>query len=93
MTITPNTARSTPHPPLLPVPRDLFQRCHDALPRRPPLSFARPGAERQDSVESGFASIQDGAALVAIHDSARPLVTAEDTRKCMQDALEVRAPG
>ena len=34
-------------------------------------------------------SSQD-AALVAIHDSARPLVKAEDVRKCLGDALEVR---
>ena len=30
------------------------------------------------------------AALVAIHDSARPLVKADDVRKCLEDALEVR---
>ena len=36
-------------------------------------------------------SSQD-AALVAIHDSARPLVKAEDVRKCLKDALEVLTP-
>ena len=35
--------------------------------------------------------IDSGAELVAIHDSARPLVTAEDTMRCFQDALEVRS--
>lgn len=34
-------------------------------------------------------AISDGAALVAIHDSARPLVTAEDTSRCLLDALQV----
>ena len=34
-------------------------------------------------------AISKGAALVAIHDSARPLVSAEDTRACIQDAIEV----
>ena len=33
--------------------------------------------------------IRAGAELVAIHDSARPLVTAEETRRCCQDALQV----
>ena len=33
--------------------------------------------------------IRAGAELVAIHDSARPLVTAEDTRRCCKDALQV----
>ena len=36
-------------------------------------------------------AIRPGAELVAIHDSARPLVTAEDTRRCCQDALKVLA--
>lgn len=34
-------------------------------------------------------AIRPGATLVAIHDSARPLVQADDVRKCMADALEV----
>ena len=37
----------------------------------------------------GQASNQE-AALVAIHDSARPLVKAEDVKRCLEDALEVR---
>jgi 2-C-methyl-D-erythritol 4-phosphate cytidylyltransferase len=32
-----------------------------------------------------------GAQLVAIHDSARPLVGAEDVRACFKDALKVGA--
>ena len=38
---------------------------------------------------TGVQAIRPGAELVAIHDSARPLVTADDTRRCCQDALEV----
>ena len=34
-------------------------------------------------------AIRPGATLVAIHDSARPLVQADDVRKCMADALQV----
>jgi len=53
--------------------RDVFTSA--ALPRQLPLHFALPGKERQDSVESGLRAISPDAALVAIHDSARPLVT------------------
>lgn len=34
-------------------------------------------------------AISKEAALVAIHDSARPLISAEDTRACIQDANQV----
>ncbi len=34
-------------------------------------------------------AISDDALLVAIHDSARPLVTAEDASRCMLDGLQV----
>ena len=42
------------------------------------VTFADPGAERQDSVKSGLDSCPDDAALVAIHDAARPLVTPDE---------------
>jgi 2-C-methyl-D-erythritol 4-phosphate cytidylyltransferase len=45
-----------------------------------PVKWALPGKERQDSVLSGFKETEADALLVAIHDSARPLVTAEDLR-------------
>lgn len=45
-----------------------------------PVKWALPGKERQDSVLSGFKEIDADALLVAIHDSARPLVTADDLR-------------
>ncbi|KAK9834066.1 hypothetical protein WJX81_007367 [Elliptochloris bilobata] len=70
----------------------LFREHHARLPTgRPMLLFARPGAERQDSVCNGFEAIRRGAALVAIHDSARPLVQADDVRRCLLDALQVGA--
>lgn len=71
--------------------RSVFEDCYSKLPRKLPLKFAMPGRERQDSVFNGFQEIDPAAELVAIHDSARPLVTAEDTLKCCQDALEVGA--
>lgn len=71
--------------------RDVFETCYASLPRRPPLKFARPGKERQDSVHSGLAQVRTGAALVAVHDSARPLVTPADASACFADAMEVGA--
>jgi len=51
-----------------------------------PLVFARPGKERQDSVYNGMRACRPGAALLAIHDSARPLCAVEDARRCFNDA-------
>lgn len=47
----------------LPRRSDVFQTCYARLPRKVPLKFAAPGAERQDSVANGFAAI-DAAAQV-----------------------------
>jgi 2-C-methyl-D-erythritol 4-phosphate cytidylyltransferase len=44
------------------------------------IKYALPGAERQDSVSNGFKEISSDAHLVAIHDSARPLIQEEDFR-------------
>ncbi|CAK0783769.1 hypothetical protein CVIRNUC_006969 [Coccomyxa viridis] len=71
--------------------QEVFREYYRLLPEKPPLKFAEPGAERQDSVYNGFQVSSQDAALVAIHDSARPLVKAEDVRKCLEDALEVGA--
>ncbi|KAI7841727.1 hypothetical protein COHA_004593 [Chlorella ohadii] len=71
--------------------REVFETCYARLPRKLPLKFAAPGAERQDSVYNGFQAIDASAQLVAIHDSARPLVTAADTLACCLDAWQVGA--
>lgn len=71
--------------------RDVFESAHAALPRALPLKFARPGAERQDSVCNGLEEISAQAGLVAIHDSARPLVTPKDAAACFADAAAVGA--
>jgi len=42
------------------------------------LKFAAPGKERQDSVFNGLQTIPDDAALVCVHDAARPLVSEEE---------------
>ena len=52
----------------------------------PELKWAAPGAERQDSVQSGLSRIDPSTRLVAVHDSARPLTTAADVRLCLADA-------
>ena len=52
-----------------------------------PLRFARPGQERQDSVFNGLQRISAGADLVAVHDSARPLGTAGEVDRVLEDAM------
>ncbi|MDO4595618.1 MAG: 2-C-methyl-D-erythritol 4-phosphate cytidylyltransferase [Coriobacteriaceae bacterium] len=39
-----------------------------------PITYARAGAERQDSTRAGIEAVPGGFDVVAIHDSARPLV-------------------
>jgi 2-C-methyl-D-erythritol 4-phosphate cytidylyltransferase len=58
----------------------------ELAPRSKRVAWALPGAERQDSVASGLAEVAPQAAIVAVHDSARPLVTADDAARCMRDA-------
>lgn len=44
------------------------------------------GARRQDSVCAGLAALPQEARWVAVHDGARPLVTPEAIRSCLQEA-------
>lgn len=69
--------------------RNLFQQYLDKLPSTVKQKFALPGIERQDSVYSGLQEIRPDAALVAVHDSARPLLDPVDAAACMADAQEV----
>lgn len=64
--------------------RDIFEEA--AKDVAVPVKFAIPGKERQDSVRSGLNEIASSAKLVCVHDSARPLVLAEDIRKVLKDA-------
>nr|QBP34361.1 plastid 4-diphosphocytidyl-2C-methyl-D-erythritol synthase [Ulva prolifera] len=68
--------------------RYIFEAQLNEMSNKKPVKYALPGAERQDSVQNGFNEISADAALVAIHDSARPLVTVDDFRKCLDDADE-----
>ncbi len=44
------------------------------------------GAERQDSVRAGLAALPEGVEWVAVHDAARPLITAAGILKCLEAA-------
>lgn len=59
------------------------------------LVFANPGVERQGSVENGVNKVVELAGkectYVAIHDSARPLVTIEEICNVVRDAKEYGA--
>jgi len=58
------------------------------------LAFANPGVERQGSVENGLTKLVELSSscdYVAIHDSARPLVTIEEIEHVVRDAKECGA--
>lgn len=58
------------------------------------LVFANPGVERQGSVENGVDKVVElsgDCTFVAIHDSARPLVTIEEISNVVRDAKEYGA--
>lgn len=67
-----------------------YQPIVDRYPGR--LEFANPGEERQGSVENGLnklVEMSDGKCqFVAVHDSARPLVTIEEICNVVGDAKE-----
>lgn len=48
----------------------MFETCYARLPRKLPLKFAAPGAERQDSVYNGFQAIDASAQVGAGHSAA-----------------------
>lgn len=45
------------------------------------------GKRRQDSVQAGLASLDERVEMVLVHDGARPLVSAELIRRCLQTAV------
>jgi 2-C-methyl-D-erythritol 4-phosphate cytidylyltransferase len=59
-----------------------YREVFEAANCRLPITFALPGDERQDSVFNGLQAVSDKATLVAIYDSARPLVTPEGELAC-----------
>ena len=58
----------------------------DIISRDQRISWADPGVERQGSVFNGLKEIPDTCTLVAVHDSARPLVTQKEVETVLYDA-------
>ncbi|PNH03690.1 2-C-methyl-D-erythritol 4-phosphate cytidylyltransferase, chloroplastic [Tetrabaena socialis] len=71
--------------------RDIFEKRFAGLPSRLKFKWALPGPERQDSVFNGLQEVAPSAAIVAVHDSARPLVTPQDAARCMADGYSIGA--
>jgi 2-C-methyl-D-erythritol 4-phosphate cytidylyltransferase len=71
--------------------RYIFEERLGSISPKVTIKWALPGAERQDSVFNGLQEISEDAQTVAVHDSARPLVTAKDIRSCLADAAAVGA--
>jgi len=71
--------------------RYIFEEKFDKLPKSCTIKWALPGAERQDSVFNGLQQVSSDADVVAVHDSARPMITAADAAKCMLDGFTVGA--
>nr|AFI71456.1 2-C-methyl-D-erythritol 4-phosphatecytidyltransferase [Rauvolfia verticillata]AFO10121.1 chloroplast 2-C-methyl-D-erythritol 4-phosphate cytidyltransferase [Rauvolfia verticillata] len=69
--------------------QDIFEGAKEKI--EVDLKFALPGKERQDSVYSGVQAVDLSAELVCIHDTARPLVLAEDAEKVLKDGLLIGA--
>mmetsp|Transcript_17948 Transcript_17948/g.18015 ORF Transcript_17948/g.18015 Transcript_17948/m.18015 type:complete len:269 (+) Transcript_17948:84-890(+) len=51
------------------------------------IIWADPGKERQDSVFNGLTQVPTTCDLVAVHDSARPLVTEKEVNDVVRDGL------
>nr|QUS47434.1 2-C-methyl-D-erythritol 4-phosphate cytidylyltransferase [Chromochloris zofingiensis] len=71
--------------------RYIFQERLGKLPQQIEIKWALPGSERQDSVFNGLQQVSQSSELVAVHDSARPLVNRADAAKCMLDGWSVGA--
>lgn len=69
--------------------RDQFQKYRNVLDCE--FAFADPGNERQDSVYNGLRAVSEGASLVCVHDSARPLVSEQNIRAVLRDGAEYGA--
>lgn len=59
---------------------------HSYAPFRIPLAVVHGGAERQDSVRLGLASLDPTSEVVAIHDAARPFLTRDILERSIETA-------
>ncbi|MEW5301315.1 MAG: hypothetical protein WDW38_009520 [Sanguina aurantia] len=71
--------------------RDIFLAVIPRLPTSLVITWALPGSERQDSVFNGLQAARPDASIVAVHDSARPLITAADAERCFADGYGIGA--
>ncbi len=72
--------------------RPLLESLAPALSRIPKLAPAvTGGAERQDSMRAGLSALGPDVTLVAVHDAARPFVTAHDVERVLAAARTVGA--
>lgn len=53
--------------------------------------FAKPGKERQDSVQNGFQMVSPSSEFILIHDSARPFVQKEDVENLVAAGVQTGA--
>lgn len=54
----------------------------------PSVTLALPGRRRQDSVFNGLSALKSNADFIAVHDAARPLITADLIHKVVEAAVE-----
>lgn len=71
--------------------KHIFESKIGQLPPSVEVKWALPGTERQGSVYNGLQEVESGAGLVAVHDSARPLVTPYDFLNCLREAADFGA--
>ena len=57
------------------------------FPQEKNVKFASPGQRRQDSVYNGLMQVDPRAELICIHDAARPLLSADVVRRCLQAGI------
>ena len=73
------------------VVREMVQSWIDEGSFRKPVSLCDGGSERHLSVHEGLKKLSPQTEIVAVHDGARPLITAEQITRCIEKAREVKA--
>lgn len=66
---------------------EVFRNIARSLGLSKPVTVVVGGATRRESVIRGLASLPPDVELVAIHDAARPLVTPDLIRRCLESAV------
>lgn len=71
--------------------RDMVRAWAEDGMLKKPVTLSEGGAERYLSVYGGLQKLPEQTSLVAVHDGARPLITAEQIIQCVNRAREVQA--